>query len=125
MRDRQDELKATSARVVAIGMGRPDMAAHFRDEFNIPFTLLVDHTKETYRALEIRRGSWWDVMGPPVWLHGAKAILQGQGVAKPQQDPQQLGGLAIVDPGGELRHIFRATASNENLPIDDLLTKLC
>jgi hypothetical protein len=105
-------------------MGRPDMAAHFREEFNVPFTLLVDHTKQTYRALDIQKGSWWSVMGPPVWLHGIRTILQGKRIVKPEQDPFQLGALAFVEPGGELRFVHRSTNSNDNLSVDELVAKL-
>lgn len=124
MRDRQGEIEAYGVRVVAIGMGRPDMAAYFRDQFEIPFTLLVDHEKETYRALGIKKGSWFQVSGPHNWPRFARAFLSGQGLAKPKQDPLQMGGLAIVEPGGEISYIFRSEASSDNLPIDDLLEEM-
>jgi len=105
-------------------MGRPDMAAHFQQTQDIPFTLLVDDTKETYRILEIRRGSAMDVIGPKVWLRGAKNILTGKGQALPQQDPLQLGGTAVVAPGGEIRYLHRAGTSSDNAPIAALLEAL-
>ena len=110
--------------MVAIGMGRPDMAAYFRDQFDVPFTLLVDHDKETYKALGIKRGNWFQVSGPQNWPRFARAFLSGQGVAKPEQDVLQMGGLAIVEPGGEVSFIFRSEASSDNLPIDDLLEEM-
>jgi hypothetical protein len=35
-----------------------------------------------------------------------------------------MGGLAVVEPGGEVGFIYRSEASSDNLPIDDLLEKL-
>jgi hypothetical protein len=124
LRDRQDEIEAKGARVAAIGMGRPDMAAFFRDQFDIPFTLLVDHDKETYKALGIKKGTWFQISGPQNWPRFARAFLTGKGIAKPEQDVLQLGGLAIVEPGGEISFIHRSEASSDNLPIDDLLERL-
>ena len=110
--------------MVAIGMGHPDMAAFFRDQFDIPFTLLVDQEKETYKALGIQRGTWFQISGPQNWPRFARAFLSGKGVAKPEQDVLQLGGLAVVEPGGEISFIHRSEASSDNLPIDDLLEEL-
>ena len=124
MRDRREDIASTGAQVVAIGMGRPDMAAHFRDQFDVPFTLLVDHDKQTYRALGIKRGNWLEIAGPQNWPRYARALLSGQGFARPQQDPQQMGGVAVVQPGGDVTFIYRSEASSDNLPIDDLIEEL-
>ncbi len=100
------------------------MAADFRDKQNVPFTLLVDHTKETYRALELTKGNAWDVVGPSAWVRGLKGIAAGHGLAKPQQDPFQLAGTAVVEPGGKVRYLHRARRSSDNAPVDDVLKAL-
>ena len=124
MRDRREEIEAEGVGVVAIGMGRPEMAAYFRDQFDIPFTLLVDHDKETYKALGIRKGNWFQVSGPQNWPRFAMGMLTGKGFATPKQDPLQMGGVALVEPGGRIGFIYRSEASSDNLPIDDLLGKM-
>ena len=111
--------------MVAIGMGQVPMAAHFREEQEIPFPLIVDHTKQTYRALEIRKGGLGSVMGPTVWLRAAKNMLKGQQpVKKPEQDPFQLGATAIVGAGGEISHLHRSSDSSDNYPVDDVIEEL-
>ncbi len=105
-------------------MGRPEMAADFRDKQEIPFLVLVDHTKETYRMLELGRGSLMQIMGPQVWLRAAKGLVTGHGVAAPKQDPYQLGGAVVVGRGGSVKHVHRAKTSSDNLPVDDLLAAL-
>lgn len=104
-------------------MGTPDMAAAFKEEANLPFTLLVDHTKETYRQLQVKRGSLLDVAGPSVWLRSVKGILRGQ-QKKPEQDPFQLGATAVIEPGGEIRHLHRSSDSSDNFPMEKLLAIL-
>jgi hypothetical protein len=124
LRDRHEDFERVGANLLAIGMGIPEMAAHFRDTQEIPFPLLVDHTKETYRALEIGRGSWMDVAGPKVWARSAKSILSGKGQGVPKQDPLQLGGAIVVEAGGRVRYLHRAKTSSDNPKPEELLEQL-
>ena len=124
MRGRHDEIKATGAELYAIGMGIPEMAADFRESQDVPFPLLVDRTKETYRALDFAKAEWWDVAGPPVWIRFARGLLSGHVSAWPKQDPKQLAGVAVVDAGGNIRYLHRAKRASDNPPIDRLLKEL-
>ena len=121
MRDHHEEFTATGARVVAIGMGWPEMAAHFKREFDIPFTLLVDHDRETYRALGLTRANPWNVYGPPVWIEGIRSILN-HGNKIPKQDPFQLGGAVVAEKGGEILFVYRSKASSDVPPVDRLIS---
>ena len=100
------------------------MAADFREKQGIQFPLLVDRTKETYRALEMKRGTLWDVMGPHNWLRYAKGLVSGHGVDTPKQDALQMGGVVVIDRGGAVTYEFRASASSDNPPVDELLDAL-
>jgi hypothetical protein len=124
LRDHHEDFERVGANLLAIGMGIPEMAAHFRDSQKIPFPLLVDHRKQTYRALEIGRGSWMDVAGPKVWARSAKSILSGKGQGVPKQDPLQLGGAIVVDAGGRVRYMHRAKTSSDNPKPEELLEQV-
>ena len=99
------------------------MAAHFKDEFDIPFTLLVDHTKETYRALEFPRANAWNTYGPPVWIKGVQAIMRHRN-KMPKQDAFQLGGAVVVDTDGSVRYIYRSKASSDQPPVAEIIAAL-
>ena len=124
MRGSYDEITRAGAELYAIGMGIPEMAADFKEKQDVPFPLLVDRTKETYRALDLAKASWWDVTGPPVWLRFAKGLVTGHLSAWPKQDPKQLAGVAIVDPGGDIRYLHRAKNASDNPPVERLLKEL-
>ena len=124
MRDHYQDFVRAGANLLAIGMGVPEMAAHFRDSQEIPFPLLVDHTRQSYRALGIRRGSLIDVVGPKFWARGAVSILTGRGQGVPKQDPLQLGGAIVVETGGRVRYVHRAKTSSDNPKPEELLEHL-
>lgn len=101
------------------------MAAAFKADADLPFTLLVDHSKETYRTLEVRRGNLLEVAGPSVWLKGIKGIVTGkQSATRPQQDPFQLGATAVIEPGGEVKHLHKSKDSGDNFPVKELVKLL-
>jgi hypothetical protein len=124
LRDHYQDFERAGANLLAIGMGVPEMAAHFRDAQGIPFPLLVDHKRQTYRALGIGRGSLIDVAGPKVWARGARSILTGKGQGVPKQDPLQLGGAIVVETGGRVRYVHRAKTSSDNPKPEELLEQL-
>ena len=104
---------------MVIGMGATETARRFKAEYSLPFTVLVDKKRESYRLLDLKRGSLADVMGPKVWAKGAMSLLKhGQGLAK--EDPLQLGGVAIIKDGKPVL-IHRSETSSDNAPIDTLL----
>ncbi len=122
MRDHHQEFTAKGARIVVIGMGATETARRFKEEHQLPFTVLVDKKRESYGLLGLRRGSFSEVMCPRVWGPGLKSIFrQGQGI--PKEDPNQLGGVAIVKDG-VVTFVHHSETSADNLPIDELLAKI-
>ena len=119
MRDHHEEFTAKGARVVVIGMGASETARRFKEKERLPFTVLVDKKRESYRMLGLKRGSPMEVMGPRVWGKGLKSVVRhGQGV--PKEDPYQLGGAAIVKDG-KLTLVHKAEDSADNLSAEALL----
>jgi AhpC/TSA antioxidant enzyme len=120
LRDAKDEFSARGAKLAAIGMGWPEAAAHFRDTYEIPFPLLVDHAKETYRALEFKRSAM-RTLGPQVWLGFAKNMISGHRSALAKEDPMQLSGAVVADTSGQVLFLHRAGSSSDNAPVESLL----
>lgn len=124
LRDHHEDLRSAGADVVAIGMGTEAQAAHFKETEDIPFELLVDRRKETYRALDLKRTSLYNLIGPPVWIRFGKALLKGKTSGKPNQDPYQLGGTVVVRPGGAVAFIHRSENITDNYPVEQILSHL-
>lgn len=97
------------------------MAAHFRDEERIPFRLLVDHDQVSYAALDLRNATAMQIYGPKQVMKSAFNILKGHKIALARQDFHQLGGAAVIAPGGTLVFVHRAKESSDNVPPEALL----
>lgn len=123
MRDRFEEFTSRGVNVVAIGMGTPAMAADFKEQFRVPFQVLVDRTKESYRIPGLKRATVVDAVRPRVLLRGARSVFR-RGQGRPQQDPAQLGGAVVVDRNGTILFVHRADDAQDNVPVDDLLAAL-
>lgn len=123
LRDAYEDLTARGE-LAAIGMGRPEEAAAFKARWQVPFPLLVDRRKESYRALGLETGSLARIAGPRVWGPFLAAMARGRGVAIGRQDIYQLGGAAVIVPGGTITYLHRARTSADNAPIAELVNAL-
>lgn len=124
LRDHKEDFDQRNARVVSIGMGTPAMAAHFKSARDLPFTLLVDEERETYKALAIGKGSTLDLVGPRVWKGALKSLVAGNIQVGIQGNPYQLGGVVIAKIGGEIAYLRRSTDASDNPPVEELLAAL-
>jgi hypothetical protein len=121
LRDRYEEFTSLDVRVAAIGLGDERATAEFSTQQRSPFPVLADPAKVTYKAFGLEKGRWREVIGPQVWVPGARAVLRGRLIGKPKQNPLQLGGVAIVQKGGEIVFMHRSADSSDNPPLDKLL----
>ena len=122
MRDRLDEFG--DAEVVVILFTRQRNLRGYRARYGIPFTCVTSEDLAAYRAYGLRRGPWWRVWGPPVWLAYARLVARGRRFERPTEDTLQLGGDFVVDADGELVYAFRSTRPDDRPAIAELLTAL-
>jgi hypothetical protein len=99
----REQFEQAGAGLVLIGQATPRQAAHFRRKLDIDTPVLADEDRATYRLAGLRRASLGQLLGPRSVLsgvkHGARSgVVQGRIVG----DAAQLGGAAIVAPGGEV-----------------------
>ena len=108
--------------LVLIGQASPRQASAFRRKLDIDLPVLADEERATYKAAGLKRASVGQLLGPKSVLsgvkHGARSgVMQGRIIG----DAAQLGGAAIVVPGGEV--IYEQTQRNagDTIEPDELL----
>jgi alkyl-hydroperoxide reductase/thiol specific antioxidant family protein len=116
-----EELATTGGEVVLVGLGAPAQAAEFKRETGVPFRLLVSPDKAAYRAMDLKRGSNWDVLGPRALAAVPRAVSGGGSWRRPRQDWHQLGGAFVIAPGGRVVWAHRARHSGDNAPPEALV----
>ena len=100
---------------------RPWAEAYVR-ETDLPWPLLVDTSREVYRAYGMVRGSFSAIWSPASWGAYADLIRKGRRPRPPTGDIYQLGGDVLVDRAGKIA-LHRVEAGPADRPrVADLLT---
>jgi hypothetical protein len=107
LRDREEEFCGRKVRIVVVTFENDFLARVYVEETGLSWPLLVDDTRETYRAYGMLSASFWDIWGPKTWWVYLKEILKGQRLKKSEGDISQRGGDVLIDPAGivALHHV--------------------
>lgn len=83
------------------------LARAYVEDTSLPWPLLIDDTRETYRAYGMLSASFLDVWSPKTLWAYWKEILKGVRARKSEGDIYQRGGDVLIDAGGtvSLHHI--------------------
>jgi AhpC/TSA antioxidant enzyme len=120
----RDRFEAAGVDLVLIGQAGSRQAAHFRRKLELdPLPILADAERTTYKIAGFRRGGASQLIGPRSVLSGVKhAARSGVVQGRPVGDVTQLGGVAVIAPGGEV--VFHRASKNagDTIEPDELLT---
>jgi peroxiredoxin len=94
-----DRIRARGAELVVIGHGSIEEARAFRDEEKLTVPLLTDPSRQSYCALQMRRGLA-SVLSPAALARGVNAWRAGFRQSRVAGDPLQQGGVVVIAPGG-------------------------
>lgn len=119
MRDHLDELG--DAEVALVTFSRQRNLRGYRGRFGLPFPVLADESRATYRAYGLGRGPWWRVWGPgTIWAY-ARLLRRGGRLHRPTEDTLQLGGDFVIGRDGRLVYVFRSKGPSDRPPVADLV----
>jgi hypothetical protein len=107
LRDREEEFRGRKVRIVVVTFENDFLARVYVEDTGLSWPLLVDDTRETYRAYGMLSASFWDLWGPRTWWVYLKEILKGRRLKKSEGDISQRGGDVLIDPAGivALHHV--------------------
>jgi len=124
LREHESQVVEAGGRIVAVGLGGMEYACAFRDDAGIGFPLLVDERGVAYKAVELRRGTLFQIFSPSNFAARRRAQQAGVRQHKVGKDPFQLGGSFVFGPGNV--DVFSHVSENfgDNAPVDQLIRTL-
>ncbi len=111
--------------MVVIGNGTPAMAQDFAEQFKVGVPLYTDPSRKSYELAGWRRpmGSAVLSMGT-MFKAGVRAMKDGFRQGKTQGDAFQIGGVLVIEPGGNVVFEHADKAAGDHANIDDILAAL-
>lgn len=118
------QIHALGAELCAIGNGKPHWVTGFREITGFTGLILCDPTMEAYRAAQMERGRWRDILNPRTLAYGMRAVARGMFQGRTQGDPKQNGGVLVVAPPGHVLFRQISEVAGHHAKIEDILQVL-
>lgn len=121
MREHYDEIRKRGIEVAAIGLGDRNYARLFREETGIPFPLLIDEERQTYKVARLGKANIFHLFRGENIAGRKRAKAGGHRQHKLGTDPFQLGGSFVFAPGNRDLFAHVSQTFGDNAAIDELL----
>ena len=119
-----EEIEAKQATVLAVSFETRDRLFQLSRQVRVPFPLLSDTERDSYRAYGLTRGGLRQIAGPGTIWRYVKLITKGEWYHFSRSDLRQLGGDFVLDQNGIVRFEHRSRTAHDRPPIDQLLEAL-
>jgi hypothetical protein len=124
LRKHEAEFRQKGANLAAIGLGDLNYARIFREETGITFPLLVDAGRIAYRAVELRKSTFFGLFTRENFAARARARAAGHRQHKLGKDPFQLGASFVFGPGNNDLFVHLSEYTGDNAPMSRLLAAI-
>lgn len=124
MRQKHVEIEALGAAVLAVSFEPRDRLFQLSHVVRLPFPLLSDQERDTYRAYGLERGNLRQIFSPRTALTNVKLMARGRMYHFRRSDLRQLGGDFIVDPDGVIRYQYRSAAPHDRPSVEELIERI-
>jgi hypothetical protein len=120
--ERLDQVEARGGAALGVSVGADHQARWLVREKGVRFPLLVDPDRRVHAALELPR-RWWVGLKPRGWWNYGRALARGN---RPGRiiEPNQLPGLALLDPDARAVRVHRGHALGDYPSIERVLARL-
>ena len=123
MQERYAEIEQLGGQVLAVSFTPAAKAAPYLEKHPVPFPVLCDPTREAYRAFELGRTSWRQILQPRVLGRFFKWMVRGWLPMKPNkgEDIMQLGGDFVLDGQRRLGFAYRSADPSDRPSVEALV----
>lgn len=120
MREHYGAILQAGGELSLVGSGQVFQAKAFKDEWKLPFRLLVDPQRLAYQAAELERGVLRTLSARSLG-YAFSALRKGFRQGPQQGDNFQQGGALVIAPGGAIRFRQASQRTGDHASIEDLL----
>ena len=124
LRQKHGEIEARGAIVLAVSFEPRDRLFQLSRLLQLPFPLLSDQERDSYRAYGLQRGSLRQIFSFQTVLTYVKLLSKGRSYQFRRSDLRQLGGDFIIDPEGVIRYQYRSAAPHDRPSVEELLSSI-
>jgi len=124
LRRRYTEIQILGGEVVGISFESRDRLFQMSRQMQLPFPVLSDPEKDTYRAYGLSSGKLRRIFGPgTIWAY-VKLLAAGQTYHFRSSDFLQLGGDVVIDAAGTVRYEYRSGAPHDRTSVNQIIAVL-
>jgi hypothetical protein len=124
LREHERSFRDKGASLATVGLGDRNYARLFREESGITFPLLIDESRQAYRAAELGSANLLHLLRSENAAARKRARAAGHHQHKLGQNPFQLGGSFVFGPGNVDRFAHISQTFGDNATIAALLAAL-
>jgi len=124
LREHEPSFRAKGAGLAAIGLGDFLYARHFREDTGITFPLLIDESREAYRAADLVSANLFHLLRRDNSAARRRARASGHRQLQLGKNPFQLGGSFVFAPGDRDLFVHVSRTFGDNAPPAALLAAL-
>lgn len=116
-----ERVQGLGGTALAVGTAAGYQAQHLMDD-GLGFPAVVDPDSHLYRAVNLARMRWWEVLRPRGARNYWKSFRRGNRQGRITGDAFQLPGVLVVDSSGVLRWLYRGEAIGDYPTMDDTIS---
>ena len=103
LQQQENEFQERNVKIVIVTFEASFLARAYAEETAYKWPILVDETREVYRAYNMLSASFWEIWGPRTLWAYLKEFARGNFLKKSEGDVNQRGGDILIDPSGIVR----------------------
>jgi len=111
--EKRAEIEGKGSSLVLVHMGDEAAFHEFARSYGLEkVPAIADPERRFYLGLGLRRGQWWQLLGPQVWRRGAQAFFSGHGIGQLEGDGLQMPGVLVIRDGRIIHRFLHRTAAD-------------
>ena len=121
----RDEFSRIGAEVVLVAFHDPELVmANLVRELELPYTLLLDPSRQTYRRWGLEQATWRTFLPPGLYRAALRMWRQGEKDMAHIPGPIQMGGDFVVNREGRLTFVKYMKSYHDRAKVPVLLSAL-